>query len=230
MSKKDQRDNGRRGDRRDSQPEDDHQRRTGDIDTQESDSLAALKAILGKVAKLLKPLQLTQDESIRLVEELYGKVLETDLQLAGEADDTRKSSVLAAIQNATIHRENGKIVVDYSTAPVETPGAEAPAQGAPGSAGAAPGAAGVTPETAPGAAPVEVAATEAPTQETAPAAPQAEPPRIEPVLGEVLPFEPASLDEGPAKPAPADKTRRKPASRKTAPRKPAPARDDSPEG
>lgn len=219
MSKKDQRDNGRRGDRRDSQPEDDHQRRTGDIDTQESDSLAALKAILGKVAKLLKPLQLTQDESIRLVEELYGKVLETDLQLAGEADDTRKSSVLAAIQNATIHRENGKIVVDYSTAPVETPGAEAPAQGTPGSAGAAPGAA-----------PVEAAAAEAPTQETAPAAPQAEPPRVEPVLGEVLPFEPASLDEGPAKPAPADKARRKPASRKTAPRKPAPARDDSPEG
>jgi hypothetical protein len=219
VSKKDQRDNGRRGDRRDSQPEDDQQRRTGDIDTQESDSLAALKAILGKVAKLLKPLQLTQDESIRLVEELYGKVLETDLQLAGEADDTRKSSVLAAIQNATIHRENGKIVVDYSTAPVETPGAEAPAQGTPGSAGAAPGAA-----------PVEAAAAEAPTQETAPAAPQAEPPRVEPVLGEVLPFEPASLDEGPAKPAPADKARRKPASRKTAPRKPAPARDDSPEG
>jgi hypothetical protein len=222
VSKKDRRDDGRRGDRRDSQPEDDQQRRTGDIDVQEGDSLTALKAILGKVARLLKPLQLTQDESIRLVEELYGKVLETDLQLAGEADDTRKSSVLAAIQNATIRREGGKIVVDYSTAPAETPGAEAPAVGTPGSAGAAPGAAG--------AAPVEAAAPEAPAWESAPAAPQAEPPRVEPVLGEVLPFEPASLDGGPVGPAPADAARRKPAPRRTAPRRPAPARDDSPKG
>lgn len=116
MSKRERHDSDRRGDRRDSQPEDEQQRRTGETDAQEGDSLTALKAILAKVAALLRPLQLTPEESIRLVEQLYGKVLETDLQLAGEADDTRKSSVLAAIQNATIRREGDKVVVDYSTA------------------------------------------------------------------------------------------------------------------
>jgi len=119
VSKRDRRDSDRRGERRDSQPEDEQQRRAGETEVQESDSLAALKAILSKVAALLKPLQLTPDESIRLVEQLYGKVLETDLELAAETDDTRKSSVLAAIQNATIRREGDKIVVDYSTEPEE---------------------------------------------------------------------------------------------------------------
>ena len=115
MSKRDRYDNDRRGDRRDSQPGDEQQRRPTETDMQEGDSLTALKAILAKVAALLKPLQLTQEESIRLVEQLYGSVLETDVRLAGEADDTRKSSVLAHIHHATITRENGKIVVQYTT-------------------------------------------------------------------------------------------------------------------
>lgn len=117
MSKRDRHDSDRRGDRRDdrrdNQPDEEQQRRLGEADPQEGDSLTALKAILSKVAALLKPLQLTPDESIRLVEQLYGNVLETDVRLAGEADDTRKSSVLAQIQHATITREGGKIVVQY---------------------------------------------------------------------------------------------------------------------
>ncbi len=117
MSKRERRDSDHRGmdrDRRDGQPEEEQQHRLGGADAQEGDSLTALKAILVKVAGLLRPLQLNQEESTRLVEQLYGKVLETDLQLAGEADDTRKSSVLAAIQTATIRRDGDKIVVDYS--------------------------------------------------------------------------------------------------------------------
>jgi len=116
VSKRDRRDGDRRGERRESQPEDEQQHRTGESEVQEGDSLTALKAILSKVAALLKPLQLTSEESIRLVEQLYSKVLETDLQLAAETDDARKSSVLAAIQYATIRREGDKVIVDYSTA------------------------------------------------------------------------------------------------------------------
>ena len=142
MSKRDRHDGDRRGERRDSQPDDEQQRRTGEPDAQEGDSLTALKAILSKVASLLNPLQLTQEESIRLVEQLYGSVLETDVRLAGEADDARKSSVLAQIQNATISRVGDKIVVDYSASrepaaeaapakPAVSPSSESPSAGAP---------------------------------------------------------------------------------------------------
>ena len=68
------------------------------------------------MAALLKPLNLTAEESIRLVEQLYGSVLDMDVALAGEADDTRKSSTLAYIQNTTIRREGDKLVVEYPTA------------------------------------------------------------------------------------------------------------------
>jgi hypothetical protein len=158
VSKRDRRDGDHRGERRDSQPEDEQQRRSGETDMQESDSLTALKAILSKVSTLLRPLQLTQEESIRLVEQLYGKVLETDLQLAGETDDTRKSSVLAAIQNATIRREGDKIVVDYSTANTDTPEAGRVEAGPAGSA-------------APELASSQAAATEPAPVETAPRRP-----------------------------------------------------------
>jgi len=142
VSKRDRHDGDRRGERRDSQPDDEQQRRTGEPDAQEGDSLTALKAILSKVASLLNPLQLTQEESIRLVEQLYGSVLETDVRLAGEADDARKSSVLAQIQNATISRVGDKIVVDYSASrepaaeaapakPAVSPSSESPSAGAP---------------------------------------------------------------------------------------------------
>lgn len=121
MSKRDRRDgdrsrDDRRDDRRDGQPEDDQQRRMGESDAQEGESLTALKGILAKVASLLKPLQLNPEESIRLVEQLYGNVLEMDSKLAGESDETRKSSVLAHIQNTVIRREGDKLVVEY---PVE---------------------------------------------------------------------------------------------------------------
>ena len=74
---------------------------------------------------LLKPLQLSPEESIRLVEQLYGNVLEMDVKLAGEADDTRKSSVLSHIQNAVVRREGDAIVVEFPTA---EPAADTPVE------------------------------------------------------------------------------------------------------
>lgn len=119
MSKRDRRDGEgrerREYDRRDNQPEDEHQHRPTEGNAQEGDSLAALKVILSKVAALLRPLNLTPDESIGLVEQLYGNVLDMDVRLASEADDTRKSITLAHIQNATIRREGDRIVVEYPT-------------------------------------------------------------------------------------------------------------------
>jgi hypothetical protein len=137
MSKRDGRDRDGRDrdrrdyDRRDYQPEDDQQRRSGEGDLQEGDSLTALKAILAKVAAQLKPLNLTAEESIRLVEQLYGSVLDMDVALAGEADDTRKSSTLAYLQNTTIRRDGDRLVVEYPTADelrAAAPGAEASAE------------------------------------------------------------------------------------------------------
>lgn len=112
----DNRDSSRDGDRRDTQPDSDQKPRQSQTEMQEGDSLTALKVILTKVASLLKPLQLTPDESIRLVEELYGNVLDMDLRLAGEADDTRKSSVLSHIQDAVIRRERDELVIEYPSA------------------------------------------------------------------------------------------------------------------
>jgi hypothetical protein len=133
MSKRDGRDRDGRDrdrrdyDRRDYQPEDEQQRRSGEGDLQEGDSLTALKAILAKVAAQLKPLNLTAEESIRLVEQLYGSVLDMDVALAGETDDTRKSSTLAYLQNTTIRRDGDKLVVEYPTAD-ELRAAGAPAE------------------------------------------------------------------------------------------------------
>jgi hypothetical protein len=129
MSRRDRRDSDRRpSERRDAQPDDEQQRRLGEPDPQEGDSLTALKAILAKVAALLQPLQLGQDESIRLVEQLYGSVLETDVKLAGEADDRRKSSVLAYIHNTTVTRRGDEILVEYpSAAALKVEGAKAEA-------------------------------------------------------------------------------------------------------
>ena len=126
MSRKDRRDgerrDDRRDDRRDGQPQDEQQRRTSETEAQEGESLTALKGILAKVASLLKPLKLTPEESTRLVEQLYGSVLEMDLKLASESDDTRKSSVLAHIQNTAVRRDGDKLVVEY---PAENMPAEA---------------------------------------------------------------------------------------------------------
>jgi len=144
MSKRERRDadrgrDGDRGrddrgrDRRDSQPDEEQQRRGDDL--QEGDSLTALKAILAKVAGLLNPLQLTQEESIKLVEQLYGSVLAMDVLLAGEPDDTRKSLILGHIQSTTITREGGKITVEY---PKERPQEPAPAAASPAEPAPAP--------------------------------------------------------------------------------------------
>jgi hypothetical protein len=108
VSRKERRD----PDRRDSQPDQDQKPR-GDQELQEGDSLTALKMILAKVAALLKPLQLTPEESIGLVEQLYGRVIEMDVKLAGEADDTRRSSVLSHIQETVVRRDGNALVVEF---------------------------------------------------------------------------------------------------------------------
>lgn len=109
MNRRDRRD----VERRDGQPGEEPHRHTVEIDIQESDSLTALKGILTKVASLLKPLQLGPDEAIHLVEQLYGSVLEMDVKLAGESDETRKTSILAHIQNTDVRREGEQLVVEY---------------------------------------------------------------------------------------------------------------------
>ncbi len=114
MSKKDRR-NGDRHERRNGQADEEFLGRTGEGDQQESDSLAALKAILSKVAALLQPLQLTSEEAIGLVERLYGGVLDADIRLAGETDDTRKASVLAYVRETVIRREGDSLVVEFPT-------------------------------------------------------------------------------------------------------------------
>jgi hypothetical protein len=142
MSRRDRRDGDRRpSDRRDSQPDDEQQqRRPGDAEAQEGESLTALKAILAKVAGLLASLQLTQDESISLVEQLYGSVLDMDVKLAGETDDRRRSSVLAHIQNTSITRVGGKVVVEYPGRPgaSQTPAPQPPVAEPPAPEGAGP--------------------------------------------------------------------------------------------
>lgn len=126
MSKKDRRNGDRRDhDRRTDQADEEMPVRTGEGELQESDSLTALKAILSKVAALLRPLQLTSDEAIGLVERLYGSVLDADMKLAGETDDTRKSSVLAHIQNTIIRREGETLVVEFPAPEAEPPASPA---------------------------------------------------------------------------------------------------------
>jgi hypothetical protein len=213
MSRKDRRDGERRpSERRDSQPDDEGQRRSNEPNPQESDSLTALKAVLAKVAGLLEPLRLSPDESIRLVEQLYGSFLEADVRLAGEADDRRKSSVLAHINNTTVTRGgDNKIVVEYPAAP--TPRAEAPArETAPGDAIAAEARESEAPprEEAPTARPaVDTPAAGGPEQTALPAQPRAprpparprataapRPAAPEPSPAEAATHEPALDDEG----------------------------------
>lgn len=118
MSKKERReperrDSNREIDRSEGQPEQGQTAPAGDKELQEGDSLTALKGILAKVAGLLKPLRLTPEEAIGLVEQLYGRVLEMDLKLAGEADDTRKSSVLSHVKDTVIRRDGETLVVEF---------------------------------------------------------------------------------------------------------------------
>ncbi|OFW59670.1 MAG: hypothetical protein A2133_01010 [Actinobacteria bacterium RBG_16_64_13] len=180
MSRRDRHDSDRRGERRESQPDDEQHRRSGEVDLQEGDSLTALKAILAKVAALLNPLQLTQEESIRLVEQLYGSVLETDVRLAGEADDARKSSVLAHVQNTTITRSGDKIAVEY-------PGPKAPAGDAAQAKPAQTEPAGAEPDSAPR------ARASAPKAE--PVDPPAAAAEVEATLDDSRPIDPRPADD-----------------------------------
>jgi len=169
MSRRERRDGDRRPpDRRDSQPDEEQQRRPGDAEVQEGESLTALKAILAKVAGLLSSLQLTQDESISLVEQMYGSVLDMDVKLAGETDDRRRSSVLAHVHNTSITRTGGKISVEYPTraAGARDTEAAAPQRPAPEPP---------SPESADPAAPEETPAAPAPAPEAATSAPEGGP-------------------------------------------------------
>jgi len=179
MSKRDRRDgDGRDRDRRDMGRDRDRdwedegqQRRSGEGEILEGDSLTALKAILSKVATQLKPLNLSADESIRLVEQLYGRVLDMDSALAGEADDTRKSSTLAYLQNTAIRREGDRVVVDFPT-PEDLRAAEA-AKAAPGAetaaAAAPPAPAAPQPQRPPQTAPAQASPAQAARTAEAPA-------------------------------------------------------------
>jgi hypothetical protein len=93
-------------------PERDRDHGDGDLG-EERETLAALKNILLKVAQLLRPLGLTPEESINLVERLYESVLELDIKLAGEPDETRRARMVDIVQQATIRREDGQLVIDY---------------------------------------------------------------------------------------------------------------------
>jgi hypothetical protein len=86
----------------------------GDFGDSERESLVALKGILMKVAGLLRPLGLTPEESVDLVERLYESVLEMDMRLAGESDETRRERILQHVQTATIRREDDVLVIEYS--------------------------------------------------------------------------------------------------------------------
>ncbi|MHB8868701.1 MAG: hypothetical protein ACYC6T_01520 [Thermoleophilia bacterium] len=80
---------------------------------QERETLAALKAILIKVASVVKPLGLTPEESTDLVQRMYASVLEMDARLAGEVDDVRRNSMVAHVRDAVIRREDEVLVVDH---------------------------------------------------------------------------------------------------------------------
>ena len=79
----------------------------------ERETLTALKAILVKVAGVVKPLGLNPDEATDLVQRMYGSVLELDAEMAGETDETRKASMVAYVTTAVIRREDDVLVVDH---------------------------------------------------------------------------------------------------------------------
>lgn len=115
------------GERRDGQPERDRDRREAqpdrdrdrdsyhetDIGEPERESVAALKAILTKVATVVKPLGLTPQESTELVQRMYESILELDTRLAEETDDRRRSHLVSHVQSAEVRREDDVLVVDY---------------------------------------------------------------------------------------------------------------------
>jgi hypothetical protein len=87
----------------------------GEYNDNERESLVALKGILMKVAGLLRPLGLTPEESVNLVERLYESVLEMDMRLAGDTEESRREQILQHVQTATIRREDDVLVIDYAT-------------------------------------------------------------------------------------------------------------------
>jgi hypothetical protein len=73
----------------------------------------ALKAILVKVAGVVKPLGLTPAESTDLVQRMYGSALEVDAEMAGETDEARKAAMITHVKDAAIRREDEVLVVDH---------------------------------------------------------------------------------------------------------------------
>ena len=104
----------RGGERRDGQPDRDREQyQDMDLGEPERESVAALKAILTRVATVVKPLGLTPQESTDLVQRMYESTLDLDTKLAGEPDDRRRDLLLDHIQNAEVRREDDVLVVDY---------------------------------------------------------------------------------------------------------------------
>ncbi|HZK49668.1 MAG TPA: hypothetical protein VFD74_08720 [Thermoleophilia bacterium] len=109
MARRERRDGrGESRDDYDSQPD-----RNGAPHEPERETLTALKAILVKVASVVKPLGLTPEESTDLVQRMYGMVLELDAAMAGETDESRKASMVAHVKSSVIRREDDVLVVDH---------------------------------------------------------------------------------------------------------------------
>ena len=100
-------------DNQDNQPDRNGAQASGPAIEPERETVTALKAILVKVAGVVKPLGITAEESTELVQRMYGSVLELDAAMAGEADETRKAAMIAHVRDASIRREDDVIVVDH---------------------------------------------------------------------------------------------------------------------
>lgn len=115
---------GQRDSQRDGQPDRDRDRdrsrdrdrdqhQEPDIGEPERESVAALKAILTKVATLVKPLGLTPEESTDLVQRMYESILDLDTRLAEESDERRRGHMVGHVQAAEVRREDDLLVIDY---------------------------------------------------------------------------------------------------------------------
>lgn len=113
---------GQRDSQRDGQPDRDRSRdrdrdrdqhQEPDIGEPERESVAALKAILTKVATLVKPLGLTPEESTDLVQRMYESILDLDTRLAEESDERRRGHMVGHVQAAEVRREDDLLVIDY---------------------------------------------------------------------------------------------------------------------
>lgn len=95
------------------EPQNNRNQNTGNSYETERESVVALKGIMAKIAPAVKPLGLSPEESTELVEKLYGTALEMDMKLAKEPDAKRRRLILQHLEDTTIEREDGELVVNF---------------------------------------------------------------------------------------------------------------------